>query len=269
LTRDTVPVESDHPESPPAERPAPPLPLQSWLANQLDIHGGVLLILCGFGLIALACVFASKPAVAPIFAAFGCVLVILGAFYSRIEGRLQAGRQGVSLLVREAQRLSIERGDPPEVTAEVVEKAADIGASGRATDVYLDSNVLLALASGSEGYKARERDMIPPVIAWLRSNGFPNVELEVPVGQRIVDIVARNDDDVLMVEVTASKRGAEQAIGRVLLFADPPEVGGRRVRRAVVIPATVAIDADAIGRAKVTGVEVYELHSDGSVRQVV
>jgi hypothetical protein len=129
--------------------------------------------------------------------------------------------------------------------------------------------VMLALASGSEGYKAREADMTAPVVSWLRSSGWSSVELQVRVGRRIVDIVARNDDDVLIVEVAANKRGAEQAIGRVLLFADPPDVGGRRVRRAVVIPASVAIDPDAIGRAKVTGVEIYDLETDGTVDRVV
>jgi hypothetical protein len=75
--------------------------------------------------IALAAILADKPAVAPIFAIMGVGMIVLGAFFSRIEGGIEATRDGVKAVVREIERLTADRELPAEDFVDLIDTALD------------------------------------------------------------------------------------------------------------------------------------------------
>lgn len=115
-------AESSRPDSL-ADAPGPE-PLKSSVADLLDVHGGYVLLAAGGGLIAVACLFAGRPEVAPTFAVFGAILLILGAFYSRIEGSVEATKDGVRAVVRAAQRQAREQSIPDEAFPALLDETA-------------------------------------------------------------------------------------------------------------------------------------------------
>jgi hypothetical protein len=82
--------------------------LKSRTANALDVHGRFVLLAGGIALLVLACFFA-KATVTPRFATLGAVLLILAAFYSRIDRahRLPKSFIHPGLVVGPAWRLRI------------------------------------------------------------------------------------------------------------------------------------------------------------------
>src|SRR4051794_3194322 len=61
--------------------------LWEWMRspNSMDEAGGWILIFFGLAIVALACVFADEPTIAPIFAFLGVASVVLGALFRRLE----------------------------------------------------------------------------------------------------------------------------------------------------------------------------------------
>ena len=86
-----------------------------------------MLVGLGIALIALASVFRDAQTVAPVFAFMGVVAVVLGVFFSRLEGELQVGVTQVKAFLRDAQRL-VEREDlEPDELRDVLQDALSGG----------------------------------------------------------------------------------------------------------------------------------------------
>jgi hypothetical protein len=250
-------------------------PLKSPAANLLEVHGGFVLLLIGVGLIVLACLFADKATVAPIFAAFGAVLIILAAFYSRIEGNLAATKDGVRATVRAAQRKSHERELSSDLTAEAVSRAVDALKipSRRPAEIQraAEDAAVQAVDSVASEARLREFQILSRFSAWLETEGgFSVVRTHVRTPQAEYDLLADSSDTILMVEAKAgSKPVGVNVVRQVLGTPSPADLHERRIRRAVVVPADLKVTQAAIHEAKIAGVEIYEVWEDGRVLRVI
>jgi energy-converting hydrogenase Eha subunit C len=252
--------------------------LKSRPADWLDVHGGFVLLLCGFVLVAVACIFADKTAVAPIFASFGAVLFILAAFYSRIDGVVQATSRGIGIAVKEAQRLSREQNLPPELASEVVNRAIDgVEISSRkAANIQRagETAAQQAVASVTNEARQTEQSVLDDFSTWLaREHGFLLEHQARKVrtdDNRAIDLLAKNRDEVLIVE--AKPRARYLGLGNLLQLKDlrPPETADDlRVRRALVFPTNETVNPRLLDTAKSAGIEIYGVGPDGQVDKVV
>jgi hypothetical protein len=263
----------DH-RKPPSTRDATERhPLKSKAADLLDVHGGLVLVTFGAGLIALACIYASHAAVAPVFAVFGATLVVIGAFYSRIAGPVQGGSSGFSFTVVEAQRLAVEREYPPDIIDELPDRVAELAAPSdewKRWHVEWRSVADQAVESFSDVVHQRETDLIGRFGAWLQEQGLQAVKSDERGPDPGYDLLAQSDDAVLVVEAKVGPKTVGQHVVRSVLAADPPfDPRSRPVRRAVVIPHDLKMSEHALGLAAAKGVEVYEVEDNGPIKRVV
>jgi energy-converting hydrogenase Eha subunit C len=252
--------------------------LKSGPADWLDVHGGFVLLLCGFVLVAAACVFADKAAVAPIFAVFGAVLFILAAFYSRIDGVVQATSRGVGIAVKEAQRLSREQELPPDLASEVVQRAID-GVeidSRKAANIQRAGETAAQQAVESVTNEARhtEQTILDNFATWLaQERGFAleHQAREVRThDNRVIDLLAKKPNEVLVVE--AKTRGRYLNFGSIYQLKElrPPQAADDPlVRYALVLPTNETLNLRMLDTAKVAGIEIYGVGPSGHVDQVV
>jgi hypothetical protein len=251
------------------------VPLKSRIADSLDVHGGVVLLASGIGLIALACVFADKTAVASIFAVFGALLMILGGFYSRIEGNLEATKEGVKMTVRSVQRRARALGLPPEAEDDAIERAIDrleIPARGR-TKIRRAGEIAAAEAveSLAAEVRAREHSMLRDFARWLEETGdFPNAirrNVRTPEGWEY-DLIADGREQVLIAEakIGSPTIGAE-TVRQIAALPAPADPHNRRLRRALVVPFTPSLTQGAVEEGQASGVEVYAWSPGGHIHR--
>jgi hypothetical protein len=234
------------------------------------VHGGFVLLVGGIAMTALACVYASSPAVAPIFAVFGAVLLICAAFYSRIEGNLRAGREGVSFGVSAAQRASRHRKLPPDLALEAISETVQ-ALNERAAPTAREAEAIAEKIVANVATDARERhdDLLDQFSLWLmKEEGFRRYSMSPP---QPFDFVAERDQDLMLVEVKTGRRPIMPDVVARLKQAIPPDAAGRRVRRALVVAsghpiATTAVDLVASSEGQV---EIYELWPNGDVKRVI
>ena len=246
--------------------------LKSRQADWLDVHGGFVLLLGGCVLIALAGLLADHVAVAPIFATFGCGLLLFAAFYSRIEGRVEASRRGFAAAVGAAQRLS--RDLPAELREEVVERAVEnVEVSSRKPKEARRAGEEAAMRAVEElASRLQHDDLVEAFRGWLiDSEGYSaeGVEEEVRSGGRGVDLLARKDDEVLVAEMKTrtSLLGAGNVFS--LLHFDPKAPEGIKVRRAFVIPVEQKDDLRVADVVEIGSVEIYGVSLDGQVERLI
>lgn len=245
-------------------------PLKSRWADWLDVHGGFVLLVGGFGLITLACVFAGSPAIAPVFAVFGAVLLLCAAFYSRIEGSLSANSEGVRFGVRAAQRAAQERDLPPEAEYQAILATLDQLELQPPRGLLEVENIANRVAdSFADENRRNELEILDRFATWLVSeSGFAKVRAEARAANESFDLVAENDEEVLFAEVKAGRRIDGGVMLRVAGLP-VPERPGKRVRRALVIPSEIATTMEALDFAAASGVEVFEVWPDGTIQRVL
>jgi hypothetical protein len=263
-----------------AELPMPPL--KSPAADWLDVHGGFVLLGGGLVLIGLACVFSEHSAVAPVFAVFGSVLLVLAAFYSRIEGPVQATSDGVAIAVRGVQRLARERDLSADEQVELVEQAVEGAERLEAPRRKPQDIDRVGGSSPFAAYNAvavdaftewivNERRILEGFAKWLAgAGGFDTARLDVRTEWGRYDLLAESAEEVMLVEAKARTRALNVAtVHQIAGLPVPPDVGDRRVRRALVVPADERIRLGLLDVAKVVNVEIYEVWQDGGVERVL
>jgi hypothetical protein len=249
-------------------------PLKSPQADWLDVHGGFVLLGGGILMIALACLFSAEVAIAPIFATFGCGLFVFAAFYSRIEGRVEANKQGFAAAVGAAQRLSRSHGLPPDLQDEAVKRAVEnLDVSTRKPDE--------ARRAGEEAAKQvveeiasewKPDEAVESFVEWLvEKNGFPldGMKQEVRSSEGTVDLLAEGSDEVLIAEV--STRAGLLGPGNVfrLLSLEVPDLpADANVRRAFVVPLAQKDELSIATIAGLSEIEMYGVSADGQVERL-
>jgi len=244
--------------------------LRSKAANELDVHGGLVLIGGGIGLTALACVFASQATVAPIFAGFGATLFVIGAFYSRIKGPLHAGRGGFSFTVDEAQRLALERDYPPDIIEQIPDRVAEVVTSPRISERVAEDVADYVVRSFSSDVRSREEGLLNHFGTWLGEQGFPTVRKHVRTPDFTYDLIAENKHTIVIVEAKLGpKTVGTFAVNQTLAMPSPADLHERQVRRALIVPYELKVSESAIGLATTRGLEIYEVADNGGIKRVV
>ncbi len=252
-----------------AEMP-PPL-LKSAAADWLDVNGGLVLLVGGSALIALACVFSNKATVAPVFGTFGGVLFILGSFYSRIEGRVEAGKDGVVIAVRKAQQFAREEDLSAEQTADAVERAAErVQVTSRRRQDMAQAGEIAA-REDVESVRAEaavvERQLLERFAQWLEAEeGFTVTRLYVRTAALQYDLLADKPDEIMAAE--AELGGWPRGLIQIAHAPAPADPHGRRLRRALVLPAGATGGATFFYVSGRNEVEIYEVAEDGRVTRI-
>jgi hypothetical protein len=257
----------------PRRAPEPSNSRRSQMTDVLDMYGTLILWLCGAGLVALACVFADKPAVAPIFGVFGAGMIILAVFRSRIEGRVKGGAQGVEAAVRGAKEQSSEEQLPPNVTVEVMERAAATAAAlaqtGKDAQEVADAAVREAVGWGTRQTAAREDALLRRFEDWLAERAeLPIVRRQVRTPDATYDLLAESADAILIVDARVGELVDANAVTQLRATPPPTDTHDRTVRRALVVPSDAKVSLAAIHDAGVADVEVYEVWPEGRVERV-
>lgn len=264
------------PEAP--TQPAPSLPPpsvpRSKAARWLEQHAGYVLIVIGVTMLIGAALLADKPAVAPIFAAFGAGLVVLGCFSSRIEGNLEATRDGVKAVVRAVEMVAIEEDLSPHEFADVLSMALDrFDAPSRRRPEIVSAAKQAAADAADEVQHApvlREARLSHTVAAALRARGY-DVEEQVRAGDHRLDIVASHGREILLVEVYghhSSVRAAEirRIAGLRQHFERGSEPGESHVRAAVAVMSNSrGFTPDALTTARELGIELLVVNMFGDL----
>jgi hypothetical protein len=219
-------------------------------------------------LIALAALLADQPAVAPLFVVFGAACVILGCFYSRISGDVEATKEGVRMVVSEIER----RGVPPEDIPQVLEEALDEYTPSSSRPRAMRSAAQRAAVAAVSAAQSRHAHLTNAFAKWLEERGWEDVIHAPGPG---ADIIARRGDETLIAEVKPS--GSQPAVmsGLTQLQSYVEAAAERRphVRGALVIPR-ITLDAlsEAHHLARVAELkhvlEVYAVDADGDVERV-
>lgn len=217
---------------------------------------------------AVAAALADRPAVAPIFAIFGCCLLVLGSFYSRIEGGVEATREGVRTVVREIDRMAEEHRLSPSVVPDLIEMALDrlSGESARVEDARSAAQHVVERAVTEQTHLATSFS------TWLVEQGWTEVFTTGPSADAGFDLIAKRPGRVLGVVLlnrlgvsamnvrrSAALKGARLMVaGELVSITDVAVVS--HYRWDEMHPYTAQAAAEL-------AVEVYTVDDEGNVRK--
>lgn len=243
----------------------------------VEARGDYLLLVGGCGLVVLACVFRGSPPIAPVFGVLGPILFVLGAFYARIEGPIEATKDGVRLVVRATTSRARELRFPDDLTEEAVDRAIDeVRFSSRkpaeirrAAESTADE-VVKALAQEP---RAKAWAVATAFAGWLDTDGGFGIfqHQGSPSGQRRT-MIAERADEVLLVRVKVPRDSEPLDVDQVRALVDwepPKRFSDRKVRRALVVPSDATLTELALDEAKRANIEVYKVSPDGRVQRVL
>jgi hypothetical protein len=212
--------------------------------------------------------------VAPIFATFGCGLLMLAAFYSRIEGRVEASRRGFAAAVGAAQRISRAEGLPPALQEEAVQLAVEtVDVSSRKPDEARRAGEEAAMQAVEKlASQLRHGDLVENFVQWLvEEEGVPPeaMQHEARSSDGRVDLLAQKDGEALVAEVTTRARHLGPGNVFRLLHVDVPELSADvQVRRAFVIPSEEKDELRIADIAKLSSIEIYGVSGEGAVERL-
>jgi Holliday junction resolvase-like predicted endonuclease len=192
------------PNPPPRSPPAP---------NRLARFPGVCLALFGIALVALACVFASKTTVAPIFAFGGIACVVLAVLLSRIEGDFELTATGLKARLQATQQI-VEREDL--TLDEKAEEIIDVVASplrASAGSVYVFPHHGSTVAA--RGYRFEQA-----VQRHLEAQGWEVIP--TPHADSGRDLIATRNGVTVAVVVKANRHLARADVERALASVTGP-----------------------------------------------
>jgi hypothetical protein len=246
--------------------------LMTHLENALEAPGRIILWLSGAGLIALACLFAANATIAPIFAAFGAGIIVLTAFYSRVDGQAKVSARSVELTLAAALAGARERNLPSDELPAVAGRAVEnVAYAGRAKDAREAARAAgrEAVEWGATQAQARHDDVLRSIEEWLIADGaFASVRRDVRTPIANYDVIAETGDAALLLEAIVGLTVDRRAVRQLLALPIPADLGVRHVRRALAVPADTTLTSTAVNEAGAGGVEIYEVWPDGRVEQV-
>lgn len=254
---DQIAPDSNHPTTP---------------SRWLEQYGGFVLIVVGTLGLGLAGLRSDQPAIAPLLVVFGAAMVILGAFYSRIVGSVEASRDGVRIVINEIAGFAEERGLSAKQTTVLIEQAlsrydfqsfsrpATLGAAREAADQTLKMASVSIDASLQEHVLNGFRD-------WLTLDGYHVVK---DAGHDVVDLVAVRRDEMLAAVVELAPGGVrvemiDSAVMRLERLPNDPAV----LHPVLVIPSDcLGFSLPATRSVLRSELEVYAVANDGSVKRL-
>lgn len=212
---------------------------------------------------------ADRPAVAPLLVVFGAGMILLGAFYSRIEGSVEATKDGVKAVVREVERVALDQGLSTDEFAELLNLALErYQPTPRKPTHVLDAARRAAEEAASDPEDsplAVGRRLANAVMAWLTSEGWA-VEDYTSAGPDIgYDMLALREDEELLIELKAYRRPLPSSVIRTAAALRETATRIRpRVRTAVILSAhSPAPTKSALQLARQLGVEIYRIRGNG------
>lgn len=235
---------------------SPPGPKRSRFADGLEINGGIVLLAGGVALIVLACVFASEATIAPVFAVFGASMLILGAFYSRIEGDLEATREGVKATVRAVRRRAREQN----LSSEIADEALDRALWGRSRAAPANLAAEMRAKQAISEVQAEHEKIVSAVAGWLAREGY-----SVSRPAHGFDLVGSRADAVAGVEVKASLAIGMVAVRQAASFQLPTSPPRARDRRILIFPGNARVSSDARAEAAHANIELMTVDGQGNV----
>ncbi len=233
---------------------SPPDTKRTRIADGLETNGGIVLLVGGTALIVLACVFASEPTVAPVFAVFGASMLILGAFYSRIEGVVEATREGVKTTVRAIRRRAREQNLSNEIADEALERA--LGSRSRPRAAWGKAAAELRAERAISEVQVEHEKIVGAVVRWLEGDGY-----KVSCPPHGFDLIGSKADGIVAVEVKASLAIGIAAVRQVSSFK-LPDVQSRRV---LAFPSHAEISSDARAEAARSNIELMTVDGQEGV----
>lgn len=264
---DPPPTAASRATGKPVRRQAPSSAYTAWLEQ----HAGFVLIAGGAALIALAAVLADRPAVAPIFALFGSAMLILGCFYSRIEGRMEATKDGVRAVIREIERLTDEQDLPPEAVPDAIDAALEAywRSAARRSDTF--QMVQDAARLGVESARITHERILNAFAQWLMANGW-RVTHQVSRRGAQPDLLAERAEETLVVEVKAPASGSRSrvmGVRQVQSYVQALREEFPSARGALVVSSTDKFSYLTARAARELDVDVYSVDDGGEVRRVL
>ena len=216
---------------------SPPDTKRTRIADGLEISGGIVLLVGGVVLIVLACVFASEPTVAPVFAVFGASMLILGAFYSRIEGDVEATREGVKATVRAVRRRALEQNVPNEIADEALDRA--LWSRSRSGTAWGNLAAEMQAERAISEVQAEHEKIVDAVACWLERDGY-----KVSCPAHGFDLIG------------------SKAVASFQLPTTPSSVQNRRI---LVFPGHARVSSDARAEAAHSNIELMTEDDQGGV----
>jgi hypothetical protein len=243
------------------------------LAEALEAPGRIILWLSGAGLVALACVFAGNVTIAPIFAFFGSAIIVLVAFYSRIDGQAKINARSAEFALQAALQGARDRNLPsselPVVAARAVGNVAYATGAKDAREVARAAG-REAVEWGATRAEARHAEMLGSFEDWLLAGGaLVTVRRDVRTPIAGYDLIAENGDAMLLVEGEVGALVDHRTVQRLLAMPAPPDLGARHLRRALAVPAETTLTMAAVQETGAGSVELYEVWPDGRVERMV
>ena len=230
----------------------------------------------GGGLIALSVWQADMPAVAPLLVVFGAAMIILGAFYARIEGNVEASRGGVKAVVREVERVASDQDLAVDEFADLLTLAFDryLPTARKETNdrVYLQAAKRAADEAASDpenSPRAIEQRMTDAAGRWLRSRGWTLDDL---TGRRDFgyDLRAKRNDDELLIELKSSRGPLGRSMIGHVASRQRLTASERGARIALVLSASSpGPTPGGLDLARQLGLEIYRLRDDGTEPEVL
>ena len=229
------------------------------IADGLEINGGIVLLASGIVLVVLACVFASEATIAPIFAVSGPSMLILGAFYSRIEGDIEATREGVKATVRALRRRAREQNLPDEIADEALDRALWNRSGPGAT--WKDLGAEMRAEQAISEVQTEHEKMVATIARWLEEDGY-----KVSRPAHGVDLVGVRADEIVGVEVKVSLALGVAAVRQVASFQLPSDPARTQSRRILAFPSHAGASTAAQAEAVRLKVELMTVDDQGNVK---
>lgn len=243
-------------------------------AYLLEQNAGYVLIFAGVAFAVIAAL-SDSVAVAVVFAGFGAVMIILGCFSSRIEGDIEATKDGVRAVVREIERVAHENEIPKDALLDATLNR--VWASNSSLyDRWVSSAQHAARAAAEEAAPTvlhaveRHYQRAEAFSQWLRENGWEIVETGIRDS-----VIGRKDDELLVADVLGFTEEAGTPVDlsplspRHLRFAlslldDYRDLYPVR-RPALVIPAGMPVSEAASKEASAHEMSLYAVDDSGKV----
>ncbi len=247
---------------------------------ELEQLGGGVLIVAGVALTVLAAFFADNAVLAPIWAVLGASLIVLGCFSSRIEGGVEASRDGVKFIVRAIERVFRENrlmGDDEPSGREVLALIADSAdlfepPSNRPRDLQ---EAATAAVSGAFGFALSSLDRkIDLLRSWLTNEGYAvaeNVVLEgAGEGYTEFDLAgSRPGGSMLLVELKIRSRPLSASdVDAVIGKWKRAQRTHDRAALAIAVDARTGFTKAAREAARLSEVTLLLIHESGWVERL-
>jgi hypothetical protein len=235
------------------------------------------LVLVGIGsaLVGLAVWRSDKPAVAPLLVVFGAGMILLGAFYARIEGSIEATRDGIKAVVQEVERVAVDRDLSRDDFAELLALALDRyePPRGKPSEILTAARRAAqgAASDPAESPAALERRLAEATATWLESDGW-SVERYEQWRDFGYDMRALKDEEELLVELKAYRHApiSRDVISRAAALRQLAAKRRPRQRTAVVLDAnSLAPTQGALEYARQLTVEIYRVDDRGGAETFV